>query len=200
MKRVLLLAAVLCFCAPAVFAQFGLGVKFGGLQNKDGLIDYVHDNYGTYTTEESPVFFGIEGLYEAEGLFDMGQSHAFGVKLGIDFLGEDKVTLPGIISTSNIFKIPLTVYYKYKPGKWHLWAGAGITYANTTWEENNAKEDDSALIPHIKGGVEYRFTKVFALGLDLGGNFGGEMKVDGNEIYKRDISGLEGALAARFYF
>ena len=93
-------------------------------------------------------------------------------------------------------------------GRWDTssanWAGAGATMAKIKWEYKDYGTGDSDTLnntlvyPHIKAGAEWRPNKTFGLGLDLGYNFGGQFKAAG--AFKRDISGFEGFLAARFYF
>ena len=101
---------------------------------------------------------------------------------------------------------PVTVYYKRDNGvkNWSWFAGAGISFLRTELEASGAgfggndKDHKSKVFPHITVGGEYRFTEVFALGLDAKYNIGAKTKKDG-AVYS-DRSGFGAALTGRFYF
>ena len=108
--------------------------------------------------------------------------------------------------TNNIYEIPLTAYFKYAPKdiKFNFWGGAGVTVGHVKWEDeslvssNSETKSNTLVYPHIAAGIEWRPNKIFGLGLDAAYKFGGNYKLLG--VLKRDVSGFEGFLAARFYF
>lgn len=60
----------------------------------------------------------------------------------------------------------------------------------------------SKIFPHIMAGTEYRFSELFALGLEAKYNFSAktEKNYEGLNVVLSDRSGLSGAVTARFYF
>ena len=72
------------------------------------------------------------------------------------------------------------------------------TELEATLSGDTEKEHKSKVAPHLVAGAEYRFTKVFALGLEAKYTFGAKIKKDG-DVYS-DRSGFSGALTGRFYF
>ena len=78
-------------------------------------------------------------------------------------------------------------------------AGAGVTFISSTIEQTGFSDvDKDKVFPHIIAGGEYRFTEVFALGLEARYNFSAKVKKDGALI--SDRSGFGAALTGRFYF
>ncbi len=207
MKKLLVFAfALLCFTAAAT-AEVGIGIKAGGGEDTDNIKSVFISNPNNYSEETNNGIFGLEVLWQQEGLFNLPSGHFLGAKAGVDFHGEieyedystnDKMDV-------NIYKFPITLYYKYAlpETQFNIWGGAGVTAAKVNWKYTDiglgmsAESDNTKVYPHIKGGVEWRTGKLFGLGLDLGYNFGTEFN---SGLLKRDISGFEGALAARFYF
>ena len=116
------------------------------------------------------------------------------------------------------YAIPLTIYYKRDNGvkKLSYFAGVGVTFirseltlsqeeevetlAGVDQSEESSSESlsDSKVFPHVVLGAEYRFTELFALGLEAKYNIGAKVKKDGWTL--SDRSGFSGALTARFYF
>ena len=137
--------------------------------------------------------FALEVLHE----WPSSEENKIGVKAGLDFYGENELKLHGLgTATEETYAIPVTVYYKWDKGlqNWSYWLGLGLSYIHTELDDLS----DSKFFPHITGGVEYRFTQAFALGLDLKYNFSSKITKDGAVL--SDRSGLSAALAGRFYF
>lgn len=218
MKNTLLTVLTVLFFAPMAFADnWGAAVKAGlGENDPKTLNDGYHNVIGDRDLTESDGFFGLEALYE----HNLTNYDKIGVRLGVDFYGENELEVSSRTedfradATENTYAIPLTVYYKRDNGikNWSFFAGAGITYIHSKleYEEENfigidRYEDsvsDSKIFPHIMAGTEYRFSELFALGLEAKYNFSAktEKNYEGLNVVLSDRSGLSGAVTARFYF
>lgn len=193
--------------------RFGLGVRLGAAENSPKDMQEFYDEAFDYGYSEKELtkgygVFGLEALYE----FDQAdETNKIGVKLGIDIYGENELELknssinPNMKATENTYAFPLTVYYKKDNGikNWSWFAGAGLTLIKSETEievVGLVKETDSKtkIFPHITAGAEYRFSELFALGLDLKYNIAAKVKKDGEVL--SDRSGIGGAVTARFYF
>jgi opacity protein-like surface antigen len=208
MKRLVLLAAILSVVSAPCFAEFGLGVKLGAGQNDPKTMKEAFDTLTMFnrTLTRSPGIFAIEGLYE-HALDSANGQNKLGFKFGVDFYGENKLEVAGFEARETTYSFPLSVYYKYEPGikKISVYGGAGLTIMNSKIDGRLVgilfPEDSyskTKVFPHITAGAEYRFTKLFALGLDLKYNIGAKIEKDGSVM--SDRSGINGALAGRFYF
>lgn len=207
MKKLLIFAfTLLCFTSAAM-AEIGLGLRLGGGQDDNNFKSEIASS--DYSFSENNGLVGLEGFWEQGGLYGLGEDQIFGIKVGVQKHGELEYknydSYYRETYTNNVYEFPITAYYKYviPETQLNIWGGIGATISNTEWENKDMDTSDSftkknsKVFPHIKGGVEWRACKLFGLGLDLGYNFGGEFKY---YDLKRDISGFEGALAARFYF
>jgi hypothetical protein len=202
MKKLVLIAFAVSLLTPAAFAEFGLGVKLGAGQNDPKDMQEAFDtDYGNRKITKSPAFFSLEGLYE-DNLLGLEGANKLGFKLGVDIYGQNeyKNHTQNYKATETTYAFPLSVYYKYDPGikKFAFYGGAGVTFISTKIEENNDDESKSKVFPHIIAGAEYRFAKLFALGLDLKYNI--SAKVEKDNTVMSDRSGFGGAVAGRFYF
>jgi opacity protein-like surface antigen len=201
MKPLLVALLILVFAAPCALAGFGFGVKAGVSQNSDEVLEFVKDFSNDYDNTEGFAVLSFEALYEQAGPFGLPESSALGIKAAFDLHQQDEMdekTLPMNIKIKS-YKIPLTVYYKYKPSSLglHPWGGAGVTMAYTKWQSPGySDETDRKTGLHVTGGVEYRFTNLIALGLDLTYTF----NVKTSNGFYRDLGGLSGGAAARLYF
>ena len=168
------LLSILCAWPTAAKADnWGLGVKLGVAENDPKSMKDMQDNAGYYglnsDLEENNGVFGLEALYEVD-LND--NADKLGVKLGLDFFGENKLELSSPAGSGtlkeNSFSVPLTVYYKKDNGLKHRspFVGAGLS--------------------------------LYALGLEAKYNFSAEIKKDGDVL--SDHSGFGGAITGRFYF
>ena len=192
-------------------SNWGIGAHVGIGQNnpkalKDGYDEAFDNGWTEKELTKNAGFFGLEALYETP-LND--EANKLGVKVGWDLYGQNKLELnvPGtdLKATENTYAFPITVYYKRDNGiKNFSWmAGAGVTIMHSEVEiEMTGYSDESysktKVFPHVTVGAEYRFCKLFALGLDVRYNIAAKMKKDGDVLSNR--SGIGGALAARFYF
>ena len=198
MKK-LALAVLAVFVASAGFAgNWGLGLKLGAGQNDPKTLKDA--NITGTTLDENPAFFGIEGQYE----WTMSETGKLGLRFGIDGYGDNELKDPSGKITESTYSIPLTVYYRWDKGvKAFSWyAGGGLSYIYTEVEAKvyglgSDKDHKSKFFPHVVAGGEYRFTEVFALGLEGRYNIGAKIKKDG---YETDRSGFGAALVGRFYF
>lgn len=198
MKKLLVVLGILCL-APVAFADnWGVGVKLGIGENDPKSMNETFDEFGGKLTT-SDGLFAVEVLHE----WDLNETDKIGLKLGVDAYGENKYEYGVLEATENTYAIPLSVYYKKDNGvrKLSYFIGAGVTYINSEMKFSgtlldNVEEDK--LFPHILGGVEYRFTELFALGLDLKYNFSAKMEKEGEVV--SDRSGFSAAVAGRFYF
>ena len=205
MKKLLLAVFAVCALSAASFAGgWGLGVKLGAGQNDPKDMKNAFDYYGGKITK-APGVFAVEGLYEwdlaGETLETTGSVNKLGLRFGFDVYGQNKWEKAATKVEENTASLPITVYYKRDNGikGVNYYVGGGLTFISTEMEiTNNPDLDNDKWFPHVMVGAEYRFTKLFALGLDFKYNFNAKLKK--NDIIISDRSGFQGALAARFYF
>lgn len=205
MKKCLLMVLGVLMLAPAAFADnWGLGLKLGVGENDPKSLDDVYDaaTFLDRELDKNGGFFGVEAMYEWNLASEMDK---IGVRLGVDFYGENELETWDSDHENykeTTYAIPLTVYYKRDNGinKLSYYGGLGLTFISTEIEEDvdDVSWDENKIFPHIVIGAEYRFTKVFALGLEAKYNISAKVKKDGN-VYS-DRSGFSGALTGRFYF
>lgn len=195
MKRITLTVLAIFFVASAAFAgNWGLGLKLGAGENDPKTLQKAFDNAGG-ELDKGYGIFAIEGQYEAQ-ITEIGK---LGVRFGIDAYGDNKYKLGIDKITETTYAMPLTLYYKWDKGikAWSYYAGAGATYIRTEVEQGSFEEHKIKIFPHIVGGIEYRFTELFALGCEAKYNIAAKIEKNG---YKTDRSGFSGALVGRFYF
>ena len=196
MKKLVIAVLAVLFVAPAVMAKdWGAGIKLGyGANDPKTMKDM--NGPGT-DLDKNGAFFGLEGLHEW-ALND--EANKIGAKVGWDMYGENELKGFGNKITETTYTFPFTVYYKRDNGvgKIAWFGGAGVTILRTKIEEGSEDTSKNRVFPHIVAGAEYRFTKVFALGLEARYNFSAKVKKDGATL--SDRSGFGGALTGRFYF
>ncbi len=202
MKKLLVAVfAVFALSAASFAGGWGLGVKLGAGQNDPKTLKDAHTS-GTLT--EAPGVFALEGLYEwdlqGKKFKQVGSENKIGLRFGFDFYGENKLEQGGATAKEDTTSLPITVYYKHDSGikKVSWYAGAGLTFIQTKFEIPGDTIKEDKIFPHIMAGAEYRFSKLFALGLDLKYNF--NAKITKRDAVLSDRTGLQGVLAARFYF
>ena len=210
MKKIAVAVLAVLLFAPSAFAVgesgWGLGVKLGFAENDPKSMQDAYDGYvGSKEITKNPAYFSVEGQYEWK--LQGSDADKLGLRFGFDFYGENKLELKGFYSgdyTETTYSFPITVYYRRDNGVkgWSYFGGAGVTFLRTEAEYKgyggNEERNKSKVFPHIAAGVEYRFTELFALGLDARYNFGAKVKKDGWVI--SDRSGFGAAIAGRFYF
>ena len=202
MKKILVsLLSVFCFASFAVAGDWGAGVKLGVGENDPKSLNEAFDYYGGKLTEGNGIF-GLEVFYEWNLNDDVNK---LGWKVGLDVYGENEWKAYPYKITETIYAFPITFYYKQDYGvkNWSWFAGAGISFMKGEAEDGPATYKDSQVFPHITAGAEYRFTEVFALGLEAKYNINAELKehIPGTYYYyTTDRSGISAALTGRFYF
>lgn len=210
MKKLVLAALTVLFIAPAAMAEgWGVGVKLGAGQNDPKGMKDLYDaafDLGATSKEldKNPGYFSLEVLHEW-ALND--EANKIGAKIGWDMYGENELKLKAMGASEKIteetYAFPFTVYYKRDNGvqNFSWFAGAGFTILRTKMDAEGVFCDDDSktkVFPHIVLGGEYRFTQVFALGLDARYNIAAKVKKDGDVL--SDRSGFGAALTGRFYF
>ncbi len=200
MKKILVsLLSVFCFASFAVAGDWGAGVKLGIGENDPKSLNEAFHSAGGGLTEGNGIF-GLEVLYEWNLNDDVNK---LGLKVGLDVYGENewKNFYYGFKVTETIYAFPITLYYKQDYGvkNWSWFAGAGISFMKGEVEDGPYTYKESTVFPHITAGAEYRFTEVFALGLEAKYNINAELK-DFDLGYTTDRSGISAALTGRFYF
>ncbi len=193
--RKLVLAVLAVFVASAAFASdWGLGLKLGAGQNDPKTLKQMHDAFGG-ELDEGYGIFAIEGQYE----WALNETGKLGLRLGVDVYGDNELKVGTDKLTESTYGIPLTVYYRMDKGinAVSLYGGVGATYMRTELEAGEFKEHKTKVFPHVVAGAEYRFTQLFALGVEAKYNISAKMEKNG---YKTDRSGISGALVGRFYF
>ena len=200
-KLVIAVVGLLCF-APAAFADnWGVGLRLGAAENdpKD-MQDAYNSIVANKEMDKGYGVFGLEALYEWD-LSD--ETNKIGAKLGFDVYGSNELKTTGYKAEETTYALPLTVYFKRDNGvqNWSWFAGAGVTFLRSELEESGLINDTtskSKVFPHVTAGAEYRFCRLFALGLDVKYNIGAKVKKDG--VILSDRSGFGAALTGRFYF
>ena len=205
MKKLMFAVLAVLFVAPAAFADdWGLGAKLGAGENDPKDMKAAYDGFsGSKELDRNPGYFGLEAFYE----MDLNEeANKLGFKVGWDIYGENEVELKGFPYTKvteTTYSFPVTVYYKRDNGIKNVswFAGAGATFLRTEIEMERVNKKESSknkIFPHIVVGGEYRFTQLFALGLEARYNFNARVKKDG-EVFS-DRSGFGAAITGRFYF
>lgn len=197
MKKLVIAVLGVLLVAPAFAGQWGLGLKLGAGENDPQTLQDAF-NAGGRKLDKNPGYLSIEGLYEWAL---EGEENKLGFKFGLDMYGENELKLITAKATETTYAIPLTLYYKRDNGvqTFSWFGGAGVTFINTTMEVTGESDvDKNKVFPHIVAGGEYRFTELFALGLEARYNFSAKIKKDGNVL--SDRSGFGAALTGRFYF
>ena len=189
--------------------QFALGFRVGAAQNDPETMQEIYDNafdlgYSEKELTKGYGVFGIEALYE----WELAQENAkLGVKAGFEAYSQSKLSLDwgDVKITETTYAFPFTFYYKNDNGikKWSWFAGAGLTVISSKGELKMAgspteTESKTKVFPHITAGAEYRFSRVFALGVDVKYNIAAKVKK--NEDVLSDRSGIGAAVTGRFYF
>ena len=197
MKKLVIAVLAVLFVAPAVMAKdWGIGVKLGAGQNDPKTLK---DNFNVVGGEldKNAGYFSLEVLHEW-ALND--EANKIGAKVGWDMYGENEHKYGGVKDSEETYAFPFTVYYKRDNGiKNRSWfGGAGVTILHSKIEEGTWNTSKNRVFPHIVAGAEYRFTNVFALGLEARYNFAAKVKKDGAVL--SDRTGFGGALTGRFYF
>lgn len=196
MKKLIIAVLAVMFVAPSVMAKdWGFGVKLGAGQNDPKTMKDLNGP-GTELDKNNGIF-SLEVLHEW-ALND--EANKIGAKIGWDVYGNNELKGFGDKLTEDTYSFPFTVYYKRDNGLQNIswFGGAGITILRSEWEEGSWKESKNKVFPHIVIGGEYRFTQVFALGLEARYNFSAKVKKNGATL--SDRSGFGGALTGRFYF
>lgn len=188
--------------------NWGLGIRLGIAENDPKTMKEAYDQafdygYSKKELDEGNGVFGIEVLYEWT-LND--EFNKLGLKIGIEGYGENELKLDNGWTkvTEETMAYPVTLYYKKDNGvkKWSWFAGMGITAIHSKFEYNvgsaSGTETKTKLFPHITGGIEYRFTKLFALGLEARYNIAAKVEKDGDVL--SDRSGFGALITGRFYF
>ncbi|WP_424244425.1 opacity protein-like surface antigen [Elusimicrobium posterum] len=218
-KKILLSVFAVCTMAAFASAEIGVGARMGFSADKSNMKDYEQITPITSSDYNNlkGFIFGAEVLFEKEGLFNMAENHSFGLKAGIDAnLKEDVELKSGVIAnnieiSSQSIMVPVSVYYRYSPEPGQgmsYYVGGGAAWVMTSFKGEgpiyDIDETDSKVSPFINAGTEYRFNKLFALGLDLRYLFSAKMETEkitfNGEKLKRDMTGFSGAVTARFYF
>ena len=197
MKKLVIAVLAVLFVAPAVMAKdWGIGVKLGAGQNDPKTLK---DNFNVVGGEldKNAGYFSLEVLHEW-ALND--EANKIGAKVGWDMYGENEHKYGGVKDSEETYAFPFTVYYKRDNGIKNLswFGGAGVTILHSKIEEGTWNTSKNRVFPHIVAGAEYRFTNVFALGLEARYNFAAKVKKDGAVL--SDRTGFGGALTGRFYF
>ena len=197
MKKLVIAVLAVLFIAPAAMAKdWGIGVKLGAGQNDPKTLKDNFDYVGG-ELDKNAGYFSLEVLHEW-ALND--EANKIGAKVGWDMYGENEHKVFNIKDTEETYSFPFTVYYKRDNGigKIAWFGGAGVTILRSKIEEGSRDISKTKVFPHIVAGGEYRFTKVFALGLEARYNFAAKVKKQG--ITLSDRSGFGAALTGRFYF
>ena len=203
MKKLLLAVLAVVLMSSASFADVvGFGVKGGGGRNNPEGLKSFESAYGG-DLDKNPLFMGFELMYEKNlaGYYDQGMNSTvkLGFKLGIDIYGVNELkNSPVYIDTKEeTIGVPLSVYLKYD-NTLSFYVGGGISYFRTTMTYGSTDRKDGRFTPHLISGIEVKCTPSFGIGLDFQYNFNAKVEKSGTIYSNR--SGLQGALAARFYF
>lgn len=209
MKKIVISTLAILLSAPAFAEGWGIALQLGAAQNNPKGMKEIYDaafelGWSEKELTESNIFGGVEALYE----WDLNkESNKLGIRIGIEGYGQNKLKLDGGEgkATEDTYAYPVTLYYKRDNGvkKWSWIAGVGITIMSSKFKFKNMgvttmEESGAKVSPHIIMGGEYRFSKLFALGLEAKYNMAAKIKKDDGIISNR--SGIGATLTGRFYF
>ncbi len=197
MKKLVIAVLAVLFIAPAAMAKdWGIGVKLGAGENDPKDLKKAFDTFGG-ELDKNAGDFSLEVRHEW-ALND--EANKIGAKVGWDMYGENEWKRLNTKITETTYSFPFTVYYKRDNGvgKLSWFGGAGVTILRSELEQGSYDKSKTKVFPHIVAGGEYRFTKVFALGLEARYNFAAKAKKDG--VVLSDRTGFGAALTGRFYF
>lgn len=200
-KLVIAVVGLLCFAPAALADNWGVGFRVGAAENDPKDMQDAYDSIvANKELDKGYGVFSLEALYEWN-LSD--EANKIGAKLGLDVYGSNELKTTGYKAEETTYALPLTVYFKRDNGvqNWSWFAGAGLTFLRTEVEESGLFNDTtskSKVFPHITAGAEYRFSRLFALGLDVKYNIAAKVKKNGYVM--SDRSGIGAALTGRFYF
>ena len=202
-KWLLAVLAVFSFCSLSFAEGWGIAIKSGIGQNNPKTAETLWDYYGgTLTT--APGIFALEGFYEFEVPPEEGDLledvNTFGIGLGYNAYGENELEDSFLNGKEETYAIPITFYLKVDKGIKGLssYFGAGITSITTKVSLGTDTYKKSVFFPHLSCGFEYKFSKVFAIGLEVKYNIHAEVVKD--NITMSDRSGIQGLGVAKFYF
>lgn len=213
MKKTISILALVLLSMSAMAGNWGIGLKAGIAQNnpkdmKDLYDEAFDEGFDEKELTKRNVYYGLEALYE----WDLNDdANKLGVKIGIEGYGQNKLELTEHYfdykykAKENTYAFPLTIYYKRDNGikKWSWMAGAGVTIMRSELKvednyDGNEKYAKTKVFPHIMAGTEYRFSQLFALGLEVRYNIAAKVKKDDGILSNR--SGIGAAVTGKFYF
>ena len=203
MKKLLFIILAVILMSSVSFAGVVMfGIKGGGDGNRPATLKEYQDTYGGDLTKV-PLYLGFELGYEMDltGHYDqeIGSAIKLGFKLGVDLYGPNELKDSPIVidHKEDTSAFPLSVYLKYDDTV-SFYVGGGISYFGTTLTIGSTERHDGRFTPHLMSGIEVRCSPSLGIGLDFQYNFNAKVEKSGT-VYS-DRSGLQGALAARFYF
>ncbi len=197
MKKLVIAVLAVFFIAPAAMANnWGLGVKLGAGENDPKELKQMHHDMGGELDKDYG-YLGLEAFHE----WDLNdEANKLGLKVGWDFYGNNAAKSGPYKLEETTYSFPVSVYYKRDNGikniSWFAGAGATIIHSKVEMGENSLRKNK--VFPHVVLGAEYRFTRVFALGLEGRYNFNAKTKKDGGVL--SDRTGFGAAVTGRFYF
>ena len=187
-------------------SNWGVGVHVGLTENDPKDLKDIDDEASAaglpHSLDKNSMIFGLEVFYET--MLNGSAADKLGFKAGWDMYGENKLKggpVGDVLKlTETTYAFPLTIYYKRDNGIKNIswFAGAGATVIHSKVEMGEMSLRKNKVVPHVVLGAEYRFTRVFALGLEGRYNFNAKVKKDGGVL--SDRTGFGAALTGRFYF
>lgn len=185
-----------------------------GLMNVHNIHNALEGVSGEFDKSKSNSVIGINIGAESGG------KHRFGVKGGFEYLFKNSLEYKtdNAKLEENAYMVPVTVYYKFAPKNtgFHFWIGAGaiVILADLKIDYSDSDSEKfygNRVFFHTEGGIDYRFTRWFALGLDAGYNVGGKIKTFENKndrqlisingiSYYQDYGGWKGSANIKFFF
>ena len=208
MKKLCIALAAVFALSAAASAEVGVGLKLGMFKQSDNL-DKTFAWDSSDKISDDKYFGGLEFLFQDY----FATNSMIGFKVGAEMRAPLKRTitaLPGGPYLKNdLYTFPVTLYYKYAPTCFPLefWLGGGVSAGYSKWTSNYVTGSTTAssmiVFPHLNAGLELRASDHIGIGIDGAYNFNAKSAEDfgvGRANYKRDISGLEGNLALRYYF
>ena len=197
MKKLVIAVLAVLFIAPAAMANnWGLGVKLGAGENDPKELKRMHHEMGGELDKDYG-YLGLEAFHE----WDLNdEANKLGLKVEWDFYGNNAAKFGPYKMEETSYSFPVSVYYKRDNGIKNIswFAGAGATVIHSKVEIGEMSLRKNKVFPHVVLGAEYRFTRVFALGLEGRYNFNAKVKKDGGVL--SDRTGFGAALTGRFYF
>ena len=215
----------LVFCiififAGCAFAKFGVEVQYGAYESSNNDFSNIDKMGNIVKREYNDTSNSAAGFVFYEYMFPEKEKKIFGIKIGyrsystmsMDITTDEYIRIK---SKSEVYSIPVLVYYKLRPVNiFSFWFGGGADYIVNKWSTDfdsgsiQIYRKQKVIDINLATGCEFYIFKHFSMGLDLVYSFGQMFNNDDltfnfgyghkSNLY-REIGGEAVRLTARYY-